>query len=224
MDRAKRVSSVLFTTILFLCWGFISLQNLQSQDTIRSILTHNVNGWLIQHLSHDRSGRVTKYTSYDYDSDGRVSAVTSYNILTGTVVFAYEYDSQSRVRRTTTSDVTGELLRYRKSEYDFYGNLVKETDYSANDKMQIRVEQDFGPNSQLMKVSIYDANDRLWTQSLMEYDTFGRTAKTSRYDRDGNLVGYSISYYYDTDGCLMKQESYDAEGNLLSYKEHHYNP
>ncbi len=177
----------------------------------------------------DASGVLLSNNSRTYYPGEEIATETDSN----GVETSYQYNSMDLVTSVTRSGQT------RTMEYDFWGNIISESDFEGN---ITRYTFD-GQNQLLTKKNVledlgngsgeqykYDANGNLveLTNTLghttkLEYDNFNRLLSTTnsqnqtssnKYDKVGNLIE-NVSF-----GGTITTMTYDSVGNLLSKIDH----
>ena len=199
-------------------------------DTLQRPLTKEV---------YDNSGTLIYKETYFYEitADYRKETVTvvggenNPSVVTSTYYDKYGNKIKTEVGsdcETYTTDYVGNITSIKsarannegwseihETEYDFMGNVVKETDELGN---VTRAEYD-----QLGRmIKAYDASNYA---TEYKYDNLGRVIeqKTPFEEKDGNLYYSTKQMWYDNNGNLVKERVYtNAAGESESYNEVKY--
>ena len=164
----------------------------------------------MKRVSRPYSGGTPIWTTYNYDSQGRVLSVVLPNNM-GATTYAYEGNT-TKVTQPGGSPAVG---KWKKHEVDAVGNLVKVTEpdpaspatqtfvttYTHNDKGLILTVAMTRPTGTQTRTFTYDANGKVLTATNPETGTVTNTYDQqtgllqSRVDAKQNRVEYSYDAY-----------------------------
>ena len=162
------------------------------------IYEYNENGQLVKQAEFGIDDAPTGYKSFEYDSNGRKTLMTS---------FVVENDEEYSEE-------------YRTSyEYDNGGNLIKAA--STKDGKTVSVTAYEYKNGLCVDEKNYEGESFVASEYKYEYDTEGRKTRCVRID---NIEGDTTEnrYTYTSDGLLLADLSYGDDGKVISRTEHSY--
>lgn len=165
--------------------------------------------------TYDEAGGLLWSHVYQYEDQGRLSGVTSYNAAgeqTGYVDILYDTDDreiQSYGWSLTQDEQNGMVdpILYR---YDTAGRMEREECYADGELRSYLIYQ-YGGAAQAVRSNSYSADGVLTGYSLYEYDSSGKPVRTDFYEADGALRHYTINTY-DADGNRTNYVCYGADG------------
>ena len=187
-----------------------------------AIITYDGGGYVESVLDEQGNG---KYFIYSYDANARqyyAQVRTTGGLIKekrfdtdGFLVSSAENGISRRqiLRDGRTTRTTGASGAITLSEYDEYGNLIRET---RPDGGVVTWEYDPGLNQPVRKV------DQRGSVTLMSYDNNGNL--TNRIEAAGTVIARTNSWVYDTNGFMVCKIDgrrnkmdyiYDTMGNLL---------
>jgi len=170
----------------------------------------------------------------DSQKNERLSRILLYSSVTSTepvsILEEYDYDSNNRVSKVSTPSyengkITG-TIKYDSYEYNSKGQLVKIANYNAN------INSSTGFINLKNYVYTY-ASDGLKTKELIEYPQINsfeyslfkysgsQLIKAENYDSNDKLVTY-IKYEYNNSGALIKETTYTAVDIVISVTINNY--
>lgn len=193
-------------------------ESLYYNDNLNHVYKYDENGNKISTTYYD--GGIIDH-KYEYDGSGNITRSTYYND-DGTVddYGEYEYDENGNKTLYTWYDY-GDISSYREYLYDRRGNLVKETDYSADGEIGEYIEYTYDWRGNITKKTEYGQESSLlidYTAPIMlrgwttyKHDKDGNITKEARYDSNGNMYCMH-KYKYDSCGNLTYQSTllYDS--------------
>lgn len=146
-----------------------------------------------------------------------------YNNPDGTsyVECEYEYDSLGNRTRELIYDFG--VMEWREWEYDVFGSLVKEKEYTPFSSAvewseEYWREREYDLSGNLTKETWYDFDGGINEWREYEYDISGNPTKTVHYDADGN-VEYQVVWEYDEFGNqIMESHSTLNETNWIEWE------
>ena len=166
--------------------------------------------------TYDEAGDLLWSHVYQYDNQGRLSGVTSYNAAgeqTGFVEVLYDADgrqiqSYSWISSSGEGGGTVDPVIYH---YDAAGKLEREELYFGGDEMDLYVVYQYDQAGREIRSDSYDPGGTLMSYLLYEYDESGKTTQRENYAPDGTLENYSV-WVYDTEGKMTEYITYRANG------------
>ncbi len=196
-------------------------------------------GRIRQVCTYDSNGNLIYIHTYDYDEQGRQSAVTSYSstgVQTGHVDIGYdvagnrlndyhwggdgavgrtdnEYDSAGNMVKRTFYSLSGEAESYDVFQYDGNRRCIREDHYYGTGELMGYKILEYNAAGQIAKESGFGPDGLLNGYCLFEYDSAGHRVKYSSYSADDTLEWYWVDRY-DDQGNHLGQEQYDGDGNL----------
>ena len=168
---------------------------------------------------YDGAGTLIWYHIFDYDAQGRQSAVTSYDAAgTQTGHIDLKYDSQGQILVHYFYYSTGEvgIMEY---ERDSQGNVTSTKQHFKDGISEIRFTYDQSGNT--IREDHYEPDGTLSSSLQSEYDEQGNQVKSSEYGPDGQLKS-TIDYFYNAQGNLESRSCCDAQGQLLWQMKYRY--
>lgn len=168
--------------------------------------------------TYDTSGNLAWSHVYQYDEQGRMSGVTSYNAAgtqTGFVEILYDAAGnqiQAYSWETGIGEGSGRVfpILYR---YDATGRMDKEEVY-FNNELDFYLIYQYDESDQIIQSDNYYPDGTLMLYSLYTYTADGIVARVDSYAPDGRLETYS-EWTYDADGKRTAYASYNADGTEL---------
>ena len=183
--------------------------------------------------TYDEAGGLLWSHVYQYDDQGRMNGVTSYNAAgeqTGFVEILYDaYGRQLQAYSWTegASEDGGKVdpIVYR---YDASGKLEREELYHEGE-LDLYIVCQYDQTERAIRTDSYFPDGTLMSYSLNQYDGSGRITRVDSYSPAGDLETYAVwtydadrervagyaSYYADGTECLRWTYTYDEAGNLV---------
>lgn len=109
--------------------------------------------------------------------------------------------------------------KYRYTEYDENGNIIKETNYAPDETIEESVVRKY-EESILTEELFYDEEENLIERKTYSYNEKGKPETETKYYMDGSVD--TFSYIYNDDGLLMKKICKDDEGIVERVDYFHY--
>lgn len=125
----------------------------------------------------------------------------------------YKYDANGNIIKETVYSSNGKVQYWIQYEYDRNGNKIKETRYRSNGS--IRYEIKYDSNGHMTKQTTYNADGNKETE---EYDQNGNRIKLTKDDDSGNKEIYE----YDANGNTIRV-TYTNDDGVYYWKESEYN-
>ena len=166
--------------------------------------------------TYDEAGGLLWSHVYQYDDQGRLSGVTSYNAAgeqTGYVDILSDTDGRQIQSYSWISSIgegggTVDPVIYR---YDAAGRLEREELYFGGDEMDLYVVSQYDQAGRKIRSDSYDPGGTLMSYLMYEYDESGKTTQEECYVPDGTLENYSV-WAYDAEGKTTEYITYHADG------------
>ena len=151
--------------------------------------------------TYDEAGGLLWSHVYQYDDQGRMNGVTSYNAAgeqTGFVEVLYDAEGLQIQNYSWIAGTDGKAgmvipMLYR---YDASGRLEREEHYSDDNELDLYL--------------------------TYQYDADGQIIRSDRCSPDGTLISFSL-YTYNADNKVTRIDDYAPNGRLETYSEWTYN-
>ena len=184
----------------------------------RTVYDYDSNGNMIRVEHYDKTGKMTYWSEYKYDENGRkIWAVTDHDPdepLEPTT-YDYELDEAGRVIKKTVYDSEGKIKNWREYAYDASGREIVCKSYSGNGNLYSWEETEIDEAGKQVKyiTKQLDANGNPYetncTEMEYECDEAGNITKTISYDNSGKVVHRT-------------ECAYDSAGNRIVDKQYRY--
>ena len=199
--------------------------------------TYNEAGKIVKEEETDYTGAPNRYTTYEYDERGNLTAERNYSEYEEgeyglDMVKEYTYDAQGRI---LSSDEYGEVHQYSydesglRTDIEYVEEEVNDEEEGGYTEMvEIRkFVRGFDAEGNVVYEEDYEKSDDDWvpvgTKHIREYDEDGNLVMDEMYDPDGSdwsLAGL-VRYEYDEQGReIRKSESrYDFVDEVEMFGE-----
>lgn len=181
--------------------------NLENKYTSETKYYHSPTTELLDSIVTFGNGRRMSSTYFKYLSDRYLYWTDDYGQTTEVLL-----DKQLKTTKRVTYQKNGEILTETFCEYNSYGQLIGETDFSNGSVWQKRIyAYDHPSDKNYAKLTISNSNN-----SVTEYSTtFKDGQKIQHTKTDGKFIRKSISNY---DNCGEgSQTDYDSDDNIITH-------
>ena len=170
--------------------------------------------------SYYGDGQIDTITNYTYDATYKIQKSVQTNeqgeVLESQI---YQYDDELLVKRLNYG-FANSLNSYSVFTYDSNGNLITETMYDSNDKVQSISEFDYKDNL-IVNWRTLSGNGGVLALTTYVYNKNSQLVKIEIRDA-GNSIDGIISKKY-IDGLLVSEEILDSKGNTEKTTSYTYN-
>ncbi len=145
-----------------------------------------------------------------------VSSVCGANTRPIQLELRYTYD---------ISEIFGELKYELRDiyvrEYNRKGNLIIESSYDSEERLERNKVYEYDENGNEDEVSLYDGGGNLLSRHVYKYDNQGNRIEENLYESSETLQLKSISTYGDH-GDMLQTDYYRSDGKRFSVKTYEY--
>lgn len=205
--------------------------------------TYNSDGLLEQKTHYERGVLLMDYELHTWNADGTEAGYTlytSYDAIAEVHTFSYQEDGTytdtvtagKGIVLSQSTDLDGNSVQIVKTilNYDVSGQMVKQSDYDAEDQLVEYCEIKYDYRFRQTKQSWYWGDGSVYGHAEYEYDEDGSTTKLTEYDASGAvtvIVVYEIGpegnvtvTYFDKDESIIAEAVYDETGNQLQQTDY----
>lgn len=154
-------------------------------------------------------------TEYEYNEDGLAVKMRYTNNDGGTLDEFYEYDEHGTLIKTThyVEVLEDTTVTSVKPEYDAHGLLVRKTDIGSNGSAYSTDEYEYNDKGEVIRETNYSADTK--TERVYTYDERGNTLSENIKrvnDTDGTVtVEERTEYEYNSDNKVTSVRSFDIK-------------
>ena len=147
-------------------------------------------------------GTIAERTISEYDEDENLIKETFYEDNALSYYIVCEYDSKGNKTKQTSYDASNTATSSNFYIYDYYGNLIKETEYHGDHLYLVSyTEYTYDGNNQMLKA--------------VKYDHYDIVQEFWGYDYSANGV---ITRYYYSDGVTLHEHKYEMDDKEYTTK------
>ena len=151
---------------------------------------------------YNYDGTVYSKSIYEYDENENLIKETYYYDGALSYYNVHEYDSKGNQTKQTSHGPDDQVNSSYFYTYDYYGNLIKETEYHGDHLYLVSyTEYTYDGNNQMLKAVSYNQYDIV--TSYWGYDYTDKGAITRSYYYDGSEL-YESKYEYGDNGYMTK--------------------
>ena len=199
------------------------LENLGNNADLEELLTEltgepvteTVSAKVLRRDTYDQAGNLAWSHVYQYDQQGQLSGVTSYNsdgTQTGFVEVLYDENGNqiqaySWMEGTDEASGTVDPIVFR---YDAAGKLEREELYFGGE-LECYIIDQYDEREQVIRSDTYNPNGTLMSYALYTYDGSGRRTRCDSFTTNGELESFA-EWTYDAMGEIAEYISYSADG------------
>ena len=178
-------------------------------------VTETVSAKLLRRDTYDEAGNLAWSHVYQYDEQGRLSGVTSYNSAgtqTGFVEVLYDSNGNqiqaySWMGGTDEASGTVDPIVFR---YDAAGKLEREELYFGGE-LECYIVDQYDEREQVIRSDTYNPDGTLMSYALYTYDGSGMRTRYDSFTPSGELESFA-KWTYDAMGEIVEYVSYGADG------------
>ena len=178
-------------------------------------VTETVSAKLLWRDTYDEAGNLAWSHVYQYDEQGRLSGVTSYNSAgtqTGFVEVLYDSNGNqiqaySWMGGTDEASGTVDPIVFR---YDAAGKLEREELYFGGE-LECYIVDQYDEREQVIRSDTYNPDGTLMSYALYTYDGSGMRTRYDSFTPSGELESFA-KWTYDAMGEIVEYVSYGADG------------
>ena len=150
-------------------------------------------------------------TSFEYNADGTLAAMTLSDITGSTTRIVYEYED-SRIKSESEFNSDGELCK--KLIYKYADSKTTQSMYDATGKLMFRSISTCDEKCNVIECFNYNADGRLENSQKSTYLDDGRISAIETFDLDGNKTGKTV-YRYDAKGFISEIQIYATDTDII---------
>lgn len=145
-----------------------------------------------------------------------VSSVCGANTRPVQLELRYTYD---------ISEIFGELKYELRDiyvrEYNRKGNLIVESSYDSEERLERKKVYEYYENGNENEASLYDGGGNLLSRRAYKYDNKGNRIEENLYESSG-ILELKLLSTYDDHGDILQTDYYNSDGKRFSVKTYEY--
>ncbi len=197
-----------------------------SNDLLFSTIIYEYDdrGQLVKQAEFGINDAPTGYKSFEYDSNGRKTLMTSFAAendkdYSEEYRTSYEYNADGKLTKAV-STIEGKTMSVTAYEYKD-GLLVSEKNYEGESFLASEYKYEYDENSRKTRCVRIDNIEGDTTENRYTYASSGLLLADLSYGDDGKVISRT-EYSYDANGNAVKLSVYNAKGGLISSTSNEY--
>jgi hypothetical protein len=176
---------------------------------------------ITKEISYYADGVLDEYIVYTYRENSteilKEEVYTDEDSIIGSVV--YKYQNGNLVEKVNLN-WDGNLRSYRVYAYNDKGQLVTESLFDENERVQSVSEYDYDSGNNKVKWRLYDGDGAMLAYNTYSYEN-DKNSKIDFYNPSGKLQKY-IVIEYDESFNKVKESFFHPDGKLENYTDFEY--